>query len=212
MQKGIGMPLIIGAVGVAALVALGAFILLGSGSSPEPPTGGEEPAMMEKDKNAGAVMEKDMGAMMEKTEPTKDAMMKDIDESMMKDMMAMSFQYSGQLADVTGGATIRGISTGGNGSGVAKASYKNGKYDLLVTFENISDPAGTDFYEGWVVRRGDDFSVISTGRVEKVDGVYTNAYSSGDDLTDHDFYVLTIEPDDGDPAPADHIVEGVMTR
>lgn len=39
-----------------------------------------------------------------------------------------------------------------------------------------------------------------------------NTYSSGEDLTDHNFYVLTIEPDDGNPAPADHIVEGTLKR
>ena len=50
---------------------------------------------------------------------------------------------------------------------------------------------GTDFYEGWIVRKGDAFDVISTGKVEKIEEIYTNMYSSGQDLTDHDFYVLT---------------------
>ena len=100
----------------------------------------------------------------------------------------------------------------GNASGTAIANFKDDTYSLLATFENLPDPEGTDFYEGWIVRRGDDFDVISTGKVEKADEVYTNMYTSGADLTDHDFYVLTIEPDDGDPAPADHIVEGVMKK
>ena len=81
-----------------------------------------------------------------------------------------------------------------------------------MTFENLPNPVGTDFYEGWIVRKGLRFDVISSGRVEKVGGVYTNTYSSGQDLTDHDFYVLTIEPDDGDPAPAGHILEGTLSK
>jgi hypothetical protein len=202
MEKGISMPLV-GVVAAVIILILGAFYYTGNNSQNAPADD-----MLHSDD----AMKMEEVAMMEKAEPTKDAMMKDVDEAMMKDMMAMAFEYSGQLDDVTGGDTVRGISTGGNGSGVAQANYKDGAYDLLVTFKNIPDPEGTDFYEGWIVRRGDNFSVISTGKVEKVDGVYTNAYSSGEDLTDHDFYVLTIEPDDGNPAPADHIVEGVMFK
>jgi len=54
--------------------------------------------------------------------------------------------------------------------------------------------------------------VISTGKVDLVESKYTNIYNSNQDLTDHDLYILTIEPDDGDPAPADHIAEGILVR
>lgn len=118
------------------------------------------------------------------------------------------YQLSGPLKDVTVGA-VRGISTGGRGGGTAKAKFENGKYSLLATFSDLPDPKNGDFYEGWVVRRS-PFKFISTGRAEKVGGVYSNSFRSDSDLRPFDLYVLTLEPNDGNPAPADHIVEGVM--
>ncbi|MBT4124002.1 MAG: hypothetical protein HN981_01105 [Candidatus Pacebacteria bacterium] len=122
--------------------------------------------------------------------------------AMKKESEVMEYQFSGQLSDVTDG----------DSSGVAKSNFENGLYSMVATFEDLPDPTGTDFYEGWVVRKGDDFSVISTGKAEIVGGQYINQYSFDEDLTDHTFYVLTIEPDDGDPAPADHILEGTMSK
>lgn len=124
----------------------------------------------------------------------------------------IDYQYNGELDDVTDGKTIRGVNTGGNSFGIAQAAYLDSQYHLLATFENLPDPQGTDFYEGWVVRTGSRFNVISSGKLDKVGGAYQNVFTSAEDLTDHAFYVLTLEPDDGDPAPADHIVEGTMIR
>jgi len=154
----------------------------------------------------------DIDAMMMDKGATDDDMMKKIDDETMKMIMEMAYDYSGNLKDVTEGKDIRGINTGGLSSGVANANFKDSEYMLFVEFADLPDPIGTDFYEGWVVRKNPNFDVISTGKVEKINGIYTNTYSSGQDLTDHNFYVLTIEPDDGDPRPADHIVEGTLTK
>lgn len=143
-------------------------------------------------------------------DPESDEMKKDVDEIMMEEMKQMTYMYSGVLSDVTEGE-LRGISTNGQASGIAKADFNNGKYMVLTTFENLPDSIDDDFYEGWIVQK-EPFKFISTGRVEKVDGVYINTYSSGKDLTSYSRYVLTIEPDDGDPAPAVHIVEGDMIK
>ncbi len=110
------------------------------------------------------------------------------------------YQFSGKLLDVIGG----------NSSGIAQSRFENGTYELLVTFSELPEPLDTDFYEGWVVRKGVNLSVISTGEAQEKDGVYQNVFTSNKDLTDHDFYVLTLEPDDGDPTPAEHILEGVL--
>jgi hypothetical protein len=125
-----------------------------------------------------------------------------VDNSIMKKMDEMTFDYSGELVDVSGGSA----------TGTAMATFENGQYSLKATFKNLPDPQGSDFYEGWIVRRGSSFSVLSTGVAKIVDGAYINTYSSSKDLTDHDFYVLTIEPDDGDPAPAGHVLEGTMDK
>lgn len=115
-------------------------------------------------------------------------------------------QYSGDLVDVSGGEA----------SGFVQVDYSEGDYQLVAVFENLPELEEGYFYEGWIVRRGENMSVLSTGKVEAPDGMYVNMFSSTEDLRDHDFYVLTLEPDDGDPAPAEHIVEGdimeILTR
>ncbi len=111
------------------------------------------------------------------------------------------YDYIGELSDVSGGS----------GSGLAKATFQDDTYNLLATFTNIPDPTGSDFYEGWVVIQ-EPLSFISTGVIENKDGAYANVFSSDVDLTDYNFYVLTLEPDDGDPLPAKHIVEGTMEK
>jgi hypothetical protein len=120
-----------------------------------------------------------------------------------------TYQYNGELIDVTDGKSIRSLNTGGNASGKVGANYEDGKYLLVAEFKDLPDPQNNEFYEGWIVRRS-PLEVISTGVAKKVNGIYVNNYSSNRDLTSHDFYVLTIEPDDNNPAPADHVVEGVL--
>lgn len=170
-----------------------------------------------KDKDeAPVVIDQETSDAMMMQELSDDSKMMEIDDDTMAMMHTMPYDYSGNLFDVTNGEVVRGINTGGNASGVAQAAYivnseSDPAYYMTATFDNLPDPVGTDFYEGWIVRKS-PFDVISTGIVEKTDGVYVNNYASEQDLTDHDFYVLTLEPDDGDPAPADHIVEGVMSK
>ena len=139
---------------------------------------------------------------MDEQAPTEDVMQKAVTNTVITGLEDIEFQHEGDLADVSGGTA----------TGTARAGFNEGNYTLHATFVGLPEPEGTDFYEGWVVRKGADFDVISTGKVDKVNGVYENVYRSEQDLTDHSFYVLTIEPDDGDPAPAGHIVEGDMTQ
>jgi len=149
----------------------------------------DDEAMMEEDKmmDDGDAMEKDDEAMME-------------EDKMMDDEMMM-INYSTDLEDISGGTA----------SGTASASFKDGTYTLTASLSGLPEPSGTDFYEGWVVKKS-PLDAISTGIINKVGGIYVNNFSDTRDLTDHDFYVVTIEPDDGDPAPAAHILEGTLTK
>lgn len=119
--------------------------------------------------------------------------------------------YIAVLEDVTGGDSIRGVSTNGSASGEATSGFEAGLYTLAASFQGLPAPSGTDFYEGWVVRQ-DPLDAVSTGRVEKNGDQFFNVFSSSEDLLDHTLYVLTLEPDDGDPAPADHILEGKFVK
>ncbi len=114
------------------------------------------------------------------------------------------------LMDVTELRTIRGINTFGASSGIVYAGFSDGNYKLNAVFNFLPDPINGDFYEGWLVRQ-DPPSAISTGVAESLgNGGYTNVYMSKSDLSDYDYYVLTLEPDDGDASPADHIIEGML--
>jgi hypothetical protein len=109
------------------------------------------------------------------------------------------YNYHGDLVDVANG----------NATGKAYAKQSEESYMLYATFENLPDITDEFFYEGWVVRKS-PLSVLSTGKAVIKDGRYENNYLADGDLADHDFYVLTVEPDDGDPAPADHVLEGYL--
>jgi len=77
-----------------------------------------------------------------------------------------------------------------------------------ASFEGLDEPEDGFFYEGWLVVPS-PLSFISTGEVVADEhGVYRNDFTSEDDLSVYTKYILTIEPDDGDPAPAEHVVEG----
>jgi len=142
--------------------------------------------------------EKEMIEVMEQM----DAMLPSKDEGMMEGDFASAAEadYLGELKDVDGGRV----------SGTVRSTYDDdkGAFVLVADFKNLPALEGTDFYEGWIVRKGIFFDVISMGKAVG----NTNAYMSETDLTDHAFYVLTVEPDDGDPAPAKHVLEGTLKK
>ncbi len=113
------------------------------------------------------------------------------------------------LENVTDGQTVRGIVTSSSAVGHASVWYTEGDFKLHAAFKDLTDPKGDDFYEGWLVQRS-PFKFISTGELIKSNGKYINDFTSNIDYRSYDFYVLTLEPNDGDPAPADHIFEGTV--
>lgn len=130
------------------------------------------------------------------------------EETMMMDTKegAMMMQDSSALENVTTGKTIRGIVTPDTATGKASAHYAEGEFVLHAEFTGLTTPQGDDFYEGWAVQRN-PFKFISTGELTMKDGKYVNHFMSDTDYRSYDFYVLTLEPNDGDAAPADHIFE-----
>jgi len=132
---------------------------------------------------------------------------KDNDSEQVYDTTEPSLDYSATLVDVTDGENIRGVNTLGSASGEAIAGLDSGRYSLVASFSGLPDPDDEDFYEGWVMRL-DPPRVVSTGRIEKNGDQFFNIFSSNENLLDHSLYVLTLEPDDDDPSPADYILEG----
>jgi hypothetical protein len=185
------------------LILLFALVMVGAGCSQADVSDEDTDPVIDRDAILQEAMDNGLIMNPEETNSMVNAVSEDatsIDGNM--DPAAMDFTgwFSGGLADVTGGGAY----------GLARATFENGQYKLVVTTGGLTEPSDDYFYEGWVVRRGDDLSVISTGELEVIDGEYVNTYMSATDLTDHDFYVLTLEPNDGDPAPAEHILEGTL--
>lgn len=107
--------------------------------------------------------------------------------------------WSAALADVTGGDSY----------GLAHATLKTGSFTLIAQM-GLPDPASEYYYEGWLVRRGGSLAVLSLGRAKKIENGYAMVYLTNTDLSDHDFFVVTLESDDGNPAPGEHILEGII--
>ena len=82
--------------------------------------------------------------------------------------------------------------------------FTDGQTKLYANFM-IEDPAEDYFYEGWLVCNSKPYS---TGELTKFEGLYENIFYSTDVPEDCEKYVLTIEPNDNDPAPADHVMDG----
>jgi len=126
------------------------------------------------------------------------------------DLPNTTFMYRAFLEDVTTGP-INGVSTDGKAFGTAEFQFYNEKFGLYATIGKLPDLGENFFYEGWLVRNN-PFDVISTGELTKLEGYYANSFSSQLDYTDHNLYILTLEPNDGNPAPADHVVEGKFMK
>lgn len=97
-----------------------------------------------------------------------------------------------------------------NGTEMWSASIQldeNGDTFVYAEFDVLPDPGADNFYEGWIVRQTWWFNFYSTGELEVKDGKWINTWTGEWDLTDHTFYVLTLEPNDNDPAPAEHVLE-----
>lgn len=128
-----------------------------------------------------------------------------VDES---SMMTDATTYTSDLVDVTRGP-ILGVDTLRKSSGEVIVMDSPGNYSLTATFENLPDPKNTDFYEGWLVS-SNPVKAISTGRAIKEDGRFVNRFETTDDVSFYTMYVLTLEPDDNNPASAYHILEGTF--
>jgi len=150
-------------------------------------------------KENGLIMNDEEIQKMAATNVNLDEMLKEADKDAMK-LNDFSKWLAAALADVTGGDSY----------GMAHMRFENNTYSMIAEMGNLPILQDDYFYEGWIVKRGEQMSVISTGKAEFDGEVHLSAYQSKQDLSDYDFFVLTLEPNDGDPAPAEHILEGMF--
>lgn len=124
-----------------------------------------------------------------------------VEKTWLANFADITFRNNAALADVTGGSA----------SGRAGNGMIDGAFHVYATFESLPALEQGFSYEGWLVRT-EPLSVISTGTLVEYNGGLVNAYLSRTNLTDHTTYVLTKEPNDGDAAPAQYILEGTFTE
>jgi hypothetical protein len=176
---------------VATLVVVGAVIVFSQG-----------PAIKVDD---AGIHEEDVSVKMIQREPTQDNGMVDM-SAINPDFAGLEVVFSADLADVTQGQEVRGTQFDGMASGMFRIGFVGEMFGVEAEFYGLPDIVGTDFYEGWLVRP-EPFDFVSTGVVTKEGDNYVNRYLTEVDLSTYTKYVLTIEPDDGDPRPAEHVVE-----
>lgn len=113
------------------------------------------------------------------------------------------------LTNVAAGQTIRWIRFNGSEAGEASLEGNWWNTTLYGEFDYLPDAWSENFYEGRIVRKS-PLSIVSTWPLTKEWEMYIDTFTSwsAGDLSDHRHYVLTLEPNDGDPAPAEHILEG----
>jgi hypothetical protein len=97
---------------------------------------------------------------------------------------------------------------GTHGSGTASVQFVDGAYQHVV-LATLPDPPVGYFYEGWLLR-SKPFDFFSTGKmIQHADDLkWYLLYEGSEDQRDYRKVVITLEPDDQDPAPADHVLEG----
>lgn len=104
----------------------------------------------------------------------------------------------------------------GNGTGVARRELNDTVFTHAVVAELPAIDTTTHFYEGWLVQPGVT-TFFSTGEMfAREDGKWGLVWESTleeavDNVLAYRKVVITLEPRDGDPAPApDHVIEGTF--
>lgn len=157
--------------------------------------------------------DKIIAAKLATAKPTIDKLSVPVDQPVFEKVYVTNFDYLTELSDITIGKDMDGHITEGKTKAVVKSHYDSDQklFKLYGTFAQMPKLREGFYYEGWLVRR-EPFSMISTGKVVMIDEELTNVYVSGADLRDYDFFVLTLEHNDGDPDPEIEILEGQFKK
>jgi hypothetical protein len=107
---------------------------------------------------------------------------------------------SGALADVTGGTAF----------GLAHINSASNQFTIIAQMGGLQMPDENSYYEGWLVRRGDRPGVISLGKAVLVEDRFYVSFTAQENLESHNFFVLTLESNDLNPAPGKHLLEGII--
>lgn len=96
------------------------------------------------------------------------------------------------------------------GSATASSQFSDTGFQHVIV-ATLPDPPVGYYYEGWLIR-SKPFDFFSTGRlIQHADDLkWYLVWEQSEDNRDYRKVVVTLEPDDGNPAPAEHVLEGVF--
>ncbi|MFA4845355.1 MAG: hypothetical protein WC654_02245 [Patescibacteria group bacterium] len=105
---------------------------------------------------------------------------------------------SAALADVTGGGSY----------GLAHATFENRKYTVVADIGNLTEPSESFSYQGWLVKRGSAMAIVDAGTAIKTETGYAIVFTSTTDLSEYNFFVLTLGNTSSPSTTKEHILEG----
>jgi len=121
-------------------------------------------------------------------------------------VLEIKYQYFANLIDVAKVQEVKDLTFSKKPSGEVKVSYQDNSYLMVASFENLPDLKDGSFYNGWLLKEGDDFKIINTKKALKLAGAYMNSYNSEKDLTDYNIYLLSIEEDNSVKKPSSNLI------
>lgn len=132
-----------------------------------------------------------------------------IDQRQFDKIYSTTFPIVIELSDVTFGQDIDGHLTEGKTKSYLRVNYDTAtnEYLLYATFNNMPKLRGGYYYEGWLVKK-EPFDIISTGQIVTIDQEFSNVYASSKNFMDHNFYIVTLEHNDGNSLAEIEILEG----
>ncbi|MEK7452460.1 MAG: hypothetical protein AAB664_03905 [Patescibacteria group bacterium] len=118
----------------------------------------------------------------------------------LKSLLALDVKSwrAGALADVTGGTSF----------GLVHTQMQTGRFTLIATLGGLPKTANGAFYQSWLVKRGSAMQLIPTGIVEAAADHFVNAYVTTTNLSDYNFYVVTLQSKSDELIPGEPILEG----
>lgn len=95
--------------------------------------------------------------------------------------------------------------SGGQAVGTAWRHQGDKKFSLKMEVSRLASLDKGFYYEGWLVG---DVGFFSIGRLGEVSGSGKIYYQTNEDKSQYRGLVITKEPEDGEAAPAQHVLEG----
>jgi hypothetical protein len=120
-------------------------------------------------------------------------------------------EFVASLAEIYAEESLVGVN-GYDVSGTVKlVSSSDNVFELVAESYPLPLVNEEFFYEGWLVRPDGTFitteALYLQNSYEDNTGFYRNDFDGNTDYSQFSKFIITLEPNDGDPAPAEHVAE-----